>query len=233
MLPESLPEEKRAKSAWHMANPLGSLSLLRSHPELSGLAVVTTFYYLAHQSLPSVFVLYTEFRYGWTARGVGIALAVVGVCAAFVSGGMVGPYVNKFGERWSLLSGLVFGVIGFLGMALAPSGWTFLGAIPFIALWGVAGPAMQSLMSQRVDPSSQGKLQGAINSLRALTGMVGPLLFTQVFAVAISATATIRLPGAPYYLSAVLLGMSLVVAAMVTSRRVEKEAVAGLNGLDG
>jgi DHA1 family tetracycline resistance protein-like MFS transporter len=226
VLPESLPEEKRAESAWHMANPLGSLSLLRSHPELSGLAVVTTFYYLAHQSLPSVFVLYTEFRYGWTARGVGIALAVVGVCAAFVSGGMVGPYVKQFGERWSLLSGLVFGVIGFLGMALAPSGWTFLGAIPFIALWGVAGPAMQSLMSQRVDPSSQGKLQGAINSLRALTGMVGPLLFTQVFAVAISATATIRLPGAPYCLAAVLLGMSLVVAAMVTSRRVEKEAVA-------
>ena len=216
VLPESLAEGKRAKSAWHMANPLGSLALLRSHPELTGMAVVTTFYYLAHQSLPSVFVLYTEFRYGWTERGVGIALAVVGVCAAIVSGGMVGPYVKKFGERWSLLSGLVFGVIGFAAMALAPSGWRFLGAIPFIALWGVAGPAMQSLMSQRVDPSSQGKLQGAINSLRALTGMVGPLLFTQVFAAAISATATIHLPGAPYYLAALLLVFSLLVATTVT-----------------
>src|SRR5215510_5475984 len=31
VLPESLAPEKRAKSAWHMANPLGSLRLFRSH----------------------------------------------------------------------------------------------------------------------------------------------------------------------------------------------------------
>jgi DHA1 family tetracycline resistance protein-like MFS transporter len=217
VLPESLPLEKRAKSAWHMANPLGSLTLLRSNVELSWLSVVNTFNYLAHQSLPSVFVLYSEYRYGWTTRGVGLALAAVGVCAAAVSGGMVGPYVKKFGERWSMISGLLFGVIGFAGMALAPKSWAMFAAIPFIALWGVASPAMQSLMSQHVDPSSQGKLQGAINSLRALTGMVGPLVFTQVFALAISAKASIHVPGAPYYLAALLLMISLLLAMVVTN----------------
>jgi DHA1 family tetracycline resistance protein-like MFS transporter len=217
VLPESLPLEKRAKSAWHMANPLGSLTLLRSNIELSWLSVVNTFNYLAHQSLPSVFVLYSEYRYGWTTRGVGLALAAVGVCAAAVSGGMVGPYVKKFGERWSMISGLLFGVIGFAGMALAPKSWAMFAAIPFIALWGVASPAMQSLMSQHVEPSSQGKLQGAINSLRALTGMVGPLVFTQVFALAISAKARIHVPGAPYYLAALLLMVSLLVAMVVTN----------------
>ncbi|HEY2121785.1 MAG TPA: TCR/Tet family MFS transporter [Candidatus Acidoferrum sp.] len=217
VLPESLPAEKRAKSAWHMANPLGALSLLRSNVELGWLSVITTIHYLAHQSLPSVFVLYTEYRYGWTEREVGLALAAVGICAAVVSGGMVGPYVKKFGERSSLLSGLLFGVLGFAGMALAPKSLAMFAAIPFIALWGVASPAMQSLMSQHVDPSSQGKLQGAINSLRALTGMMGPLIFTQVFAVAISAKAILRVPGAPYYLAAGLLGAGLLVALMVTS----------------
>jgi DHA1 family tetracycline resistance protein-like MFS transporter len=216
VLPESLPPEKRAKSAWHMANPLGSLTLLRSKAELGWLAVVNTIHYLAHQSLPSVFVLYTEYRYGWTERGVGLALAAVGICAAAVSGGMVGPYVKRFGERSSLLSGLLFGVLGFAGMAIAPKSWAMFAAIPFIALWGVAGPAMQSLMSQHVDPSSQGKLQGAINSLRALTGMVGPLIFTQVFAVAISAKAILHVPGAPYYLAAFLLGAGLLLAMLVT-----------------
>src|SRR5271165_4266064 len=88
VLPESLPAEKRAKSAWHMANPLGTLTLLRSHRVLSGLSVVCVLYYLAHQSLPAVFVLYSEYRYGWTERGVGLALAMVGICAAVVSGGM-------------------------------------------------------------------------------------------------------------------------------------------------
>lgn len=219
VLPESLPREKRSKSAWHMANPLGSLTLLRSHPELAGLSIVVILYYVAHQSLQNVFVLYTEFRYGWNTRSVGISLAVIGVCAVIVSGGLVGPYVKKFGERFSLVSGLFYGVLGFVGFGLAWKGWGVLAAIPFIALWGVAGPAVQSLMSQKVDVTSQGKLQGAVNSLRALTGMIGPLLFTQVFALAITPGVRMNLPGAPYYLAAVLLAGSLGVAWVVTRRK--------------
>ncbi len=218
ILPESLPPERRAKSAWHMANPVGSLNLLRSHPELAGLSVVTTLYYLAHNSLPSVWALYTEFRYDWNRRDVGLSLAVVGICAAVVSGALVGPFVKRFGERRSLLSGLFFGVLGFAGFALASRGWMILAVIPFIALWGIAGPAMQSLMSRRVDPSSQGKLQGAINSLRAITGMAGPVLFTQAFAAAISPRAILHLPGAPYFVAALLLFASLTLAAYVARR---------------
>src|SRR5467141_2098928 len=219
VLPESLPPERRAKSAWHMANPLGSLRLLSSHTELAGLSVVTTLYYLAHNSLPSMWALYTEYRYTWSRRDVGLSLAVVGVCAAIVSGVLVGPFVKRFGERRSLLSGLLFGTIGFAGFALAARGWMILAVIPFIALWGIAAPAMQSLMARHVDPSSQGKLQGAINSLRAITGMAGPVLFTQVFAIAISPRYGLHLPGAPYYLAALLLGASLLLAVYVTRPR--------------
>src|SRR6266581_364511 len=216
ILPESLPPERRAKSAWQMANPLGSLNLFRSHPELAGLAVVTTLYYLAHQALQTVYVLYTEYRYDWNQRDIGFSLAVVGVCAALVSGLLIGPIVKRFGERRSLLAGLCFGTIGFAGFAVAGHGWILLAVIPFIALWGIAAPAMQSLMSRHVDPSSQGKLQGAINSLRAITGMAGPILFTQIFAVAISSHSGLHLPGAPYYVAALLLGASLLLAIYVT-----------------
>ena len=219
VLPESLPKEKRAKAAWRMANPAGSLTLLRSHPELAGMSIVVILYYLAHQALQSVWVLYTEYRYGWNQRDIGLSLGLVGVCAVIVSGGLVGPYVKKFGERLSLTTGLFYGVLGFLGFGLAWRGWGALAAIPFIALWGVAGPAMQSLMSQRVDPSSQGKLQGAINSLRALTGMAGPVLFTQVFSASIEKNARVHLPGAAYLLAAALLAGAMGVAVMVTRRR--------------
>jgi DHA1 family tetracycline resistance protein-like MFS transporter len=218
VLPESLPKEKRAKTAWHMANPLGSLTLLRSHPELAGLSMVVVLYYLAHQALQSVWVLYTEYRYGWNQRSIGLSLAVVGICAAIVSGGLVGPYVKKFGEKFSLVSGMFYGVLGFVGFAVAWRGWGALAAIPFIALWGVAGPAMQSLMSQRVDATSQGKLQGAINSVRALTGMVGPVLFTQVFSATIARDARWQLPGAAYYLAALLLLSAMVLAVLVTRK---------------
>jgi MFS transporter, DHA1 family, tetracycline resistance protein len=107
--------------------------------------------------------------------------------------------------------------LGFAGFGLAWRGWGVLASIPFIALWGVAGPAMQSLMSQLVDATSQGKLQGAINSLRALTGMVGPILFTQVFSAAIG--EKVQLPGAPYFLAGILLIAALLLALVVTHRR--------------
>lgn len=216
VLPESLPQERRAKSAWHMANPFGALSLLRSHHELFGLSAVATLFYLAHQALPSVFVYYTEYRYHWSFREVGTSLTIVGVCAAAVSGGLVGPYVKKFGERFSLISGLTYGVIGFAGFAFAARGNVFLAFIPFIALWGFAGPAMQSLMSQHVDHTAQGKLQGAINSIRGITGMAGPPIFGNVLSYVTSPTTTWHLIGAPYYLAAILLCSALLLAVYVT-----------------
>src|SRR5260370_41217214 len=85
----------------------------------------------------------------------------------------------------------------------------------FCARGALGDPALHSLISRRVDPSSQGKLQGAINSLRAIAGMAGPVLFTQVFALAISPRATLHLPGAPYFLAALLLVASLTLAAYV------------------
>jgi len=215
VLPESLPPERRAKSAWHMANPIGSLNILRSHPELAGLSVVITLYYLAHTSLPSMWTLYTEYRYAWNHLDVGLSLSVVGICSAAVSGFLVGPCVKRFGERFSLIAGLFFGTLGFLGFALAARGALVLAIIPLIALWGIAGPAIQSLMSQRVDPSSQGKLQGAINSLRAITGMAGPTLFTQVFTHAIAPGSSLHSPGAPYFLAGLLLLSSLLLALYV------------------
>jgi DHA1 family tetracycline resistance protein-like MFS transporter len=219
VLPESLPPERRAKSAWHMANPLGALRLLRSHAQLAGLSLVVTLYYLAHNSLPSMWAYYTEYRYAWSRSDVGNSLALVGVCAAVVSGVLVGPFVKRFGERRSLLAGLLFGTIGFAGFGLATRAWMLLAVIPFIALWGIAAPAVQSLMARHVDPSSQGKLQGAINSLRAVTGMAGPILFTQVFAMAISPRYGLHLAGAPYDLAALLLGASLLLAVYVTRPR--------------
>jgi len=185
--------------------------------------VVATLYYLAHNSLPSMWAYYTEYRYHWSRGDVGNSLAVVGVCASLVSGVLVGPFVKRFGERRSLLAGLFFGVLGFVGFALATSGWSILAVVPLIALWGIAAPAMQSLMARHVDPSSQGKLQGAINSLRAITGMAGPILFTQVFALAIAPRAPVHFPGAPYCLAAVLLLSSLLLAAYVTRSTVDAQ----------
>jgi len=216
ILPESLPRERRAPFLWSKANPFGSLTLLRSHRGLLGLAAVAFLYNIAHDSLPSVFVLYTDYRYHWGERMVGFSLAGIGIASTIVSAALVGPLVKRLGERWALIVGLAFGALGFGIYGLAPTGTWFSMGIPFLAIWGLAGPAFQALMSRRVEPSAQGQLQGAVASLAGVTGMIGPLVFTQIFAFGIASTR-LHLPGAPYLLSAALLGASLVLALVVTA----------------
>lgn len=205
VLPESLPKEKRSRFALAKANPIGSLVLLRSHPELSGLAFTNFLMQLAHVALPSVTVLYMGYRYGWNEMQVGLMLAGVGVCSMIVQGGLVKPVVARLGERRALALGLAFGAIGFAIYGFASTGGAFLVGIPVMALWGFAGPSAQSLMTRRVSPTEQGQLQGAIASITAIAGLFGPAIFTQVFATFIGPRANLHVPGAPFILAAAML----------------------------
>lgn len=216
ILPESLPPERRAKETRRIPNPLASFAILRSHPELFVLAAALLLFYLAQQSLASVYVLYCDYRYAWNERTLGFSLAVVGVCTSIVSGALVGPWVRRFGEYPTVLAGLLFGLIGFACFGLAARSSYFLAAIPFISLWGLAGPPIQSLMTRRVDPTAQGQLQGAINSLRGVSGMIGPLIFTQVFAMAIGSGVRVHIPGAPFFAAAIFLLAALGLAWRAT-----------------
>jgi len=211
VLPESLPPERRSRFSWARANPIGSLRLLRSHPELLALACVTFLYYVAHEVLPSTFVLYTTYRYDWTPRTVGLTLALVGICTAIVSGKLVGPIVARIGERRAALTGLACGAVAFAVYGLAPVGRAFLAGVPIMAFWGLYGPSAQGIMTQRVQPSEQGQLQGAIMGLRGLSGLFSPFLFTYTFATFIS-NSSVYLPGAPFLLSALLLVVALFIA---------------------
>ena len=150
VLPESLPPERRMAFEWRRANPLGSLKLLRSHRQLLGLAGVDFLGQLAHQVLPAVFVLYTLHRFGWGEAAVGLALAGVGICSAVVQGALVGPLVSRWGERRTLVASLLFGAAGMTIYGLAPTGPIFWLGVPIMALWGLAGPSVQGLMTRLV-----------------------------------------------------------------------------------
>jgi DHA1 family tetracycline resistance protein-like MFS transporter len=218
ILPESLPPERRRPFEWRRANPLGSLQLLRSHRELTGLAGTLFLSNLAHAALPATFVLYAGYRYGWGARDVGLVLAGVGICSALVQGVLVSPLVRRFGERRVLLMGLGCGAVGFAGYGLATSGTLFLAAVPVVALWGLASPAVQGLMTRHIGPSEQGELQGASGSIMGVATMIGPGLFAATFAYAIGDNAPWHVPGAAFLLAAVLLAAGAVIAARTTTR---------------
>jgi MFS transporter, DHA1 family, tetracycline resistance protein len=218
ILPESLPRDRRAPFRWRHANPLGSLHLLRSNKVLAGLSVVNFIAQLAHVVLPSIFVLYATYRYGWEPRTVGLTLAMVGICAMAVQGLGIGPIVKRFGERKALLLGLGCGAVGLLIFGIAPTGHLFWLGIPVMALWGVAGAAIQALTTRLVAPDKQGQLQGATSSVQSLSQLVGPFVFTLTFAHFIGEAAPVKLPGAPFLLASVLLLLALVIAARTLAR---------------
>jgi len=223
VLPESLGAERRASFAWRRANPVASLGLLRAREALLGLAVVAFLYRMAHDALPSLFVLYGDYRFGWTARAVGFALAGVGVVSMIVQGGLVGAAVKRLGESRALIAGLAFGAVAFTLYGLAPTGALFLLGIPIGGLFGLTYPALQGLMTRRVGADEQGRLQGAIASVMGIAGVIAPVLFTQVFAAAIGRFRGAGVPGAPFLLAALLL-----VTAMVVVRRGVIAAVVAL-----
>jgi DHA1 family tetracycline resistance protein-like MFS transporter len=224
ILPESLPKERRAAFSLAKANPLGALRLLRSNSALYGLATAMFLYYNAHEALPSMFVIYTDYRYHWNAQMTGFALAAVGVGSTIVSALLISWAIRTFGEVRTLFTGMACGVAGFTVFAAAPNTTIMLLGMPLLSLWGLSSPPMQSLMSRRVGPSEQGQLQGALMSLFGVAGMIAPLVFTQVFAVAISAGRSTRLPGAPYWLAAMLMMGAFLIAWNVV-RKSEPVAV--------
>ena len=219
ILPESLPRDRRAPFRWKSANPIGMLPFLRANRILAGLQISNFFSQLAHVVLPSTFVLFATYRYGWDVRTIGITLAIVGLCSMVVQGTAIGPIVKRLGERKALLFGLVFGALGFVIFGAAPTGLMFCVGIPVMSLWGVSGAATQALMTQQVAPDQQGQLQGATASVQSLSQMLGPFLFTLTFAFFIGDHAPLKLPGAPFLLAAALLLLAMVVAAKTLAGR--------------
>jgi len=215
-VPESLRPEYRKTYDWRRANPVGSLVLLRSHPELWKLTTLQFLAYVSHEVFV-IWALYAIYRYAWSQSTVGISLAIVGICTAAISGGLTGRIVAWLGERRTLYIGQFFGAVGMVMAGIARTGALYLASIPIISLWNISFPAAQGLMTHRVSEREQGELQGAIQSLRSIAFIIGPFLFSRTFSWFIDPKHAIQMPGAPYYVAAVML-----FAAMLLATRLEQ-----------
>ncbi len=217
VLPESLPKDRRMPFQWKNANPLGALKLLRSHPMLAGLSRSFFLVSLAHVVLPSTAVLYMYYRFGWDTRGVGMLLAGVGISSLLVQGFLVKPAVKFLKERGAIVVGLTFGAVGFAIYGLAPTGPILWIGVPVMALWGIATPSLQAIMTRLVEPTEQGRLQGSLASLQGMASLIGPTLFTQIFAASVSAHSNWKLlPGTAFLASALLVLLAMVMAWRAT-----------------
>jgi DHA1 family tetracycline resistance protein-like MFS transporter len=216
VLPESLaPRRRTQRIDWARANPVGSLMFLKATRNLLGLASVSFIYQLGFTVLPTIFVLYTGYRYGWTPRILGFTFMATGIGQILVQAFLVGPVVKRIGERGALLTGLFAGAVAFVVYGLAPNGWVYLCGIPIFALTGFIQPGIMGLATQRVGPTHQGQLQGALQSLQGISSFAAPSFYGLVFAWAVRNDATLHTPGLPILASAFLFSIGFLLSLRV------------------
>jgi Arabinose efflux permease len=226
VLPESLPRSARRPLDWARANPLGSLWNLRRYAVVFGLLGTFICLGLANQVLPSVWVLYTEKRFGWGESEVGWSLAFVGLTVAAVQGVLTRAVIPRLGDRGAIITGFLISAVGMCLFGLATQGWHMYAVMAVFALGGIGGPALQGLISKPVASSEQGELQGALTSLQSLTAIVGPLIATGLFAAFTGPTAPAYVPGAPLFFGGalILLGLILGLPQLAASHRAAADA---------
>lgn len=218
VLPESLKPENRRTFSWKRANPLGALLQLKKEKLVSGLSVSYFLSSVAHQVYPSIWVLYTAFRYQWDTKQTGLSLALVGLMAAIVQGGLARAIIPKIGERNAAVYGFAVMALALIGYGCASEGWMVYPLIVFGSLSGLSVPAVQGMISRTVGDDQQGEIQGSLTSLQSVAGFLGPPLATGVFGYFVSKETPILLPGAPFFLSALIVVVAGILA-VVSFRR--------------
>ena len=213
VLPESHPVERRSKAFdWKHAKPMGGVKMLREYPHIWGLVAVVFIANFAHYVYPSTFVLFADAAYGWKEKQAGYVLAVVGVLSVIVNVLLIGRVVKALGERRALMFGLACGTLGFLVYGLAGTGWMFMLGLPISALWAIAAPATQALITRQVPADAQGRIQGSMSSLVSLAGIFAPAVFAGAFGFFIGPHAPLRLPGVAFLVAALMLAIAAFVA---------------------
>jgi len=212
VLPESLKKENRRKFELKRANPVGSLQQLIKYPSVAALIVSILLLYIAAHAIMSNWNYFTIHRFNWSKKMVGISLAVVGLLVALVQAGLTRIINPKIGSEKSLYYGLAFYSVGMLLFGLATQSWMmFVFLVPY-CLGGIAQPALQSVMAGKVPPNAQGELQGAITSTMSLAAIIGPFVMNNLFFYFTHSEAPVYLPGAPFFLAAILMATSFVIA---------------------
>jgi DHA1 family tetracycline resistance protein-like MFS transporter len=212
VLPESLKEENRRPFDWKRANPVGTVLSVWKYKVVAGLFVSLALLYIAAHAVQSNWAYYTIEKFSWTTGMIGVSLGVVGLVFVIVQGGLIRVILPTLGHQRTVYAGLMLYAIGFFLYAVANQSWMMYAVTVVYCMGGMAGPALQGIMSSAVPANAQGELQGAFASLMSMTSVAGPPLMNGIFAWFSSPAAPFYFPGAAMALGAVLTIVSCLLA---------------------
>jgi len=212
ILPESLSEENRRNFNLKRANPIGAFMNIRKRPSLYGLLLSLFLVYVASHAIQGNWSYFTMYQFHWDEKMVGISLGVIGLLVGLVQGVLIRWINPRLGNEKSIYLGLFLYTAGLLLFALATKSWmVFVFLIPY-CLGGIAGPAIQTVISNKVDASEQGEIQGTLSSLMSLSTIIGPPMMSTVFYYFTHNEAPFKFAGAPFVLGGALMFLSTIIA---------------------
>ncbi|MGX7667595.1 TCR/Tet family MFS transporter [Flavobacterium pedocola] len=212
ILPESLEKDNRRAFDWKRANPVMAFINLKKHPSLIALILSIFLLYVGSHAVHSNWSFFTMYRFNWDEKMVGISLGVIGLLVALVQGGLIRWANPKLGNEKSIYFGLGFYTIGMFLFAMAGQSWMMFAFLVPYCLGGIAGPALQSIVTSKVPINEQGEIQGTLTSMMSASAIVGPPLMTNVFYFFTHKEAPFEFAGAPFLLGGILMLISSVIA---------------------
>jgi MFS transporter, DHA1 family, tetracycline resistance protein len=222
VLPESLSLKDRRRFELKRANPLGSLRQLKKYPVVTGLIGSFVLLFIAGHAVQSNWTYFTMYKFQWDEKLVGYSLGFVGLMIAIVQGGLIRIAIPTLGQERAIYFGFTLNAVSLVLFGLASEGWMMYAILLPYALGGIAGPALQGIISAQVPANEQGELQGALTSLMSMTSIVGPPLMNNLFAYFTAPSTFVIFPGAPFMVGAFLVAISLVLTYNTLSQRTNK-----------
>lgn len=209
ILPESLPEEKRRKFDWKIANPVGAILRLKKYPQIILLVLAVFLMYIGHNAIHGNWNYFVMYRFNWDEKMIGFSMGTIGFLVALVQGGLIRWVNPKLGNQKSIILGLCLTSLGLFLFSIADKEWMMFAFLLPYCLGGIAGPALQAIITEEVPDTEQGQIQGTLSSINSATAIVGPLLMSNTFFYFTHKEAPFLFPGAPFLLGCILILIAL------------------------
>ncbi len=211
ILPESLAKENRRDFNIKRANPIGAFLNLKKYPSLYGLLISLFLVYVASHAIQGNWSYYTMYKFNWNEKMVGISLGVIGLFVGLVQGVLIRWINPKLGNEKSIYVGMALYAAGMFLFAFATQSWMmFVFLIPY-CLGGIAGPALQAVISTQVPANEQGEIQGTLSSLMSASSIIGPPMMSLIFFYFTHDNAPFKFAGAPFVLGGLLMLLSAII----------------------
>ena len=232
VLPESLPAERRRPFVLREANPVNALRGLTELKGVGSLVLVIALSGLVQFMTHTSWVLYTTFKFGWGPTQNGWSLFAIGLMSVLVQGVFLGRLLKRFSPQRLAIMGLISSTVCYVLWGAATEGWMLIAVIFFNVLGFASTAAMQSIIANAADPTTQGRTAGAVASLNSMMAVLAPAIGAPLLA------AVSHLPhgdwriGAPFYFCALLQAASMLIALRhFRGERRKRQALAAAGSL--